>query len=73
VKQYGFSHIVGEYVLSTTLLKGSSSGQTREKKPVFQEVGIKLRSYAAAEKDDEGMALKILRNDTIRPWGKSTG
>jgi hypothetical protein len=46
--------------LSTTLLKGSGSGQTREKKPVFQELGINVRSYAAAEKADEGMALKIL-------------
>jgi hypothetical protein len=42
-----------------TLLKNSRSGQTREKKPVFQEFGINVRSYAAAEKGDEGMALKI--------------
>jgi hypothetical protein len=41
------------------LLKDSSSGQAREKKPVFQELGINVRSYAAAEKSDEGMVLKI--------------
>jgi hypothetical protein len=45
--------------LSTALLKGSRSGQTREKKLVFQQLGINVRSYAAAEKGDEGMALKI--------------
>jgi hypothetical protein len=42
------------------LLKGSRSGQTREQKPVLEEFGINVRSYTAAEKGDEGMALKIL-------------
>jgi len=45
--------------LSTTLPKGSRSGQTPEKKTVLQGLGINVRSYAAAEKGDEGMALKI--------------
>jgi hypothetical protein len=46
--------------LSTTLLKGSRSGQTREEKSVLEGLGINVRSYAAAEKGEEGMALKIL-------------
>jgi len=39
-----------------TLLKDSRSGETREEKPVLQGLGIDVRSYAGAEKGDEGMA-----------------
>jgi len=43
-----------------TVPKRGRSGQTLEQKPRLQELGINMRSYAAAEKGDEGMALKIL-------------
>jgi hypothetical protein len=56
--------------LSTTLLKGSRSGQTRERKSVFQELEINVRSCTAAEKGDEGMALKILARAEDMAGGK---
>jgi hypothetical protein len=56
----GSPHIAGEYVLSTALLKDSRSRQTREQKLELEGSRINVRSYAAAEKGDEGMALKIL-------------
>jgi hypothetical protein len=33
------------------------------------EIGINMRSYAAAEKDDQGMALKILSGAEDMPDG----
>jgi hypothetical protein len=46
--------------LSTALLKDSRSRQTREHELELEGSRINVRSYAAAEKSDEGMALKIL-------------
>jgi len=34
-----------------------------------EEMGVKVRSYAAAEKDDEKMALKILTRAEDMPDG----
>jgi len=53
----GTSHIVGEDVLSTTLLKEYRSGQAQEQRLKRWRSGVKARSSAAAEKCDEGMAL----------------
>jgi hypothetical protein len=58
--------------LSTPLLNGSRFGQTREEKPMFQRLGINVRSYAAAEKGDEGMALKIRTRAEDIPDGKDS-
>jgi hypothetical protein len=39
---------------------------------MFQRLGINVRSYAAAEKGDEGMALKIRTRAEDIPDGKDS-
>jgi hypothetical protein len=39
--------------------KGSETGQAREQTTELHRQGLNARSFAAAEKSDEGMALKI--------------
>ena len=49
-------HIVGEDVLSTTLLKNKRSGQAREQRLEWKRLGLNERSSTAAERGGEGMA-----------------
>jgi hypothetical protein len=53
---WGGPQIVGEDVLSTTLLKNKRSGQAREQRLEWKRLGVNARSSAAAEKGGEGMA-----------------
>jgi len=45
-----YSYIVGEDVLSTTLLKNKRSGQVREQRLEWKRLGVNARSSTAAEK-----------------------
>jgi hypothetical protein len=54
------------------LLKGSRSVQKGEQRLVLEGLGINMRSYAAAEKGDEGMALKIRTRAEDMPDGKDS-
>ncbi len=49
----GCPHIVGEDVLSTTLLKNKRFEQAREQRLGWRRLGVNVRSSAAAEKDGE--------------------
>ena len=49
----------GEDVLSTTLLKDKSPGTDTGKKVRTVGSGVEMRSSAAAEENDEGMACRI--------------
>ena len=53
---WGHPQIVGEDVLSTTLLKNKRYGQAREQRLELERLGVNARSSAAAEKGGEGMA-----------------
>jgi len=72
---WGHPQIVGEDVLSTTLLKNKRSGQAWEQRLEWKRLGVNARSSTAAKKDGEGMALKIFTGAKpflkayIKPFG----
>ncbi len=52
---WGHPQIVGEAVLSTTLLKNKRSGQALEQRLEWKRLGVNARSSAAAEKGAPNM------------------